>query len=96
MTIPLLPGNDGDCAANLRLALRDVHDDVVAIDLEHVPYLTSAALTELARYRRSHRGDRIVLQHANALVLRTLHIVGFNKLFAIEEDCHPERSRRTA
>jgi hypothetical protein len=84
MTIPLLPGSDGDCAANLRLALRDVHDGVVAIDLERVPYLTSAALTELAKYRRNHREDRIVLQRPNALVLRTLHIVGFNKLFTIE------------
>lgn len=84
MTIPLVPDTDGDCAANLRRALRDVSDGEVAIDLERVPYLTSAALTELAKYRRGHREDRIVLQHPNALVLRTLHIVGFNKLFTIE------------
>jgi anti-anti-sigma regulatory factor len=84
MTIPLLPDSHGDCAANLRLALRDVHDEEVAIDLERVPYLTSQALTELVRFRRAHREGRIVLQHPNALVLRTLHIVGFNKLFAIE------------
>jgi anti-anti-sigma regulatory factor len=84
MTIPLLPDRDGDCAANLRRALRDVHDEIVAIDLEHVPFLSSQALTELARFRRGHAGERIVLQHPNPLVLRTLHIVGFNKLFAIE------------
>ncbi len=84
MTIPLVPDSDGDCAANLRLALRGVHDGEVAIDLERVPYLSSAALAELAKYRRHHREDRIVLQHPNALVLRTLHIVGFNKLFTIE------------
>ena len=84
MTIPLLPDSDGDCAANLRLALHDVHDEAVAIDLERVPYLSSQALTELARFRRQHRGNRIVLQRPNALVLRTLHVVGFNKLFAIE------------
>jgi hypothetical protein len=85
MTIPLLPDLDGDCTANLRLALSGAYGEDVAIDLERVPYLTSKALTELARYRREHDGDRIVLQHPNALVLRTLHIVGFNKLFAIEK-----------
>jgi anti-anti-sigma regulatory factor len=84
MTIPLLPDGNGDCTANLRLALREAHDEVVTIDLERVPYLSSQALTELARYKRKHRTDRIVLQRPNALVLRTLHIVGFNKLFAIE------------
>jgi anti-anti-sigma regulatory factor len=84
MTIPLLPDRDGDCAENLRLALRDASDDLVAIDLERVPYLSTKALSELARFSRSHRDNRIVLQHPNALVLRTLHIVGFNKLFAIE------------
>jgi len=84
MTIPLLPDRDGDCTANLRLALRDVHDEVVAIDLKRVPYLSSQALTELASFRRRHLENRIVLQHPNALVLRTLHTVGFNKLFAIE------------
>ena len=84
MTIPLLPDRDGDCAANLRRALQNVHDDTVAIDLEHVPYLSSQALTELARFRREHAGGRIVLRHPNALVLRTLHTVGFNTLFSIE------------
>jgi len=83
--IPLLPDANGDCAANLRLALRAARaDEDIAIDLARVPHLSSQALTELARYRRQHRGDRIVLQRPNALVLRTLHIVGFNKLFAIE------------
>jgi anti-anti-sigma factor len=85
MTIPLLPDRDGDCTESLRLALRDLHDEVLAIDLEQVPYLSSKALTELASFRRKHRDNHIVLQHPNALVLRTLHIVGFNKLFAIDE-----------
>jgi anti-anti-sigma factor len=84
MTIPLLPDRDGDCAANLRLALKNAGGEDLAIDLERVPYLSSQALTELARFRRQHRSDRIVLQRPNALVLRTLHIVGFNKLFSIE------------
>jgi anti-anti-sigma regulatory factor len=84
MTIPLLPDSDGDCTANLRLALRNISDEAVAIDLERVPYLSSQALTELARFRRKHKDNRITLQHPNALVLRTLNIVGFNKLFAIE------------
>ena len=86
MTIPLLPDKDGDCTENLRLALRNVQDEVVSIDLERVPYLSSQALTELASFRRKHVGNPIVLQHPNALVLRTLNIVGFNKLFAIEKD----------
>jgi anti-anti-sigma regulatory factor len=84
MTIPLLPDRDGDCTANLRLALSKADAEVVEIDLEHVPYLSSQALTELARFRRRHRGERIVLQRPNALVFRTLNIVGFNRLFAIE------------
>jgi anti-anti-sigma regulatory factor len=86
MTIPLLPDSNGDCTMNLRTALRDPHDEVVTIDLERVPYLTSGALTELVRFHRQYRENRIVLRHPNALVLRTLHTVGFNKLFAIEQD----------
>jgi len=86
MTIPLLPDRDGDCAANLRLALQNAGAEDLAIDLERVPYLSSQALTELARFRRQHRSGRIVLQRPNALVFRTLHIVGFNKLFSIEND----------
>jgi anti-anti-sigma factor len=85
MTIPLQPDLDGDCTANLRLALKDVAGEPVAIDLAGVPYLTSAALTELVRFRKIYSGDnRIVLKHPNALVFRTLQIVGFNKLFTIE------------
>jgi anti-anti-sigma factor len=82
--IPLLPDSDGDCTANLRAALKDAGGEDLAIDLERVPYLSSQALTELARFQRQHRADRIVLQRPNALVLRTLHIVGFNKLFSID------------
>lgn len=70
MTIPLLPGQDGGCT----------------IDLEHVPFLSSKDLTELVRFRRLHPDERIVLRRPNALVLRTLHTVGFNKLFAIEAE----------
>lgn len=83
-TIVLLPDQDGDCVANLRLALGNAVDDEVAIDLERVPYLSSAALRELAIVRRRDRNRHIVLRRPNALVLRTLHITGFNKLFAIE------------
>jgi anti-anti-sigma factor len=85
MTIPLLPDRDGDCTANLRNALRNVPNEPVAIDLADVPYLSSAALTELVRFRKSYAGERIVLMHPNALVNRTLNIVGFNKLFSIEQ-----------
>ena len=84
MTIPLQPDVDGDCTANLRIALRDIPTEPVAIDLSRVPYLTSAALTELVRFRKAYAGDSIVLQQPNALVLRTLNIVGFNKLFSIQ------------
>ena len=49
-----------------------------------VPVPAPGGLAELARFRRKHAKNRIVLRHPNALVLRTLHIVGFNKLFAIE------------
>ena len=84
MTIPLLPDSDGDCTANLRKALRNLKETDVSIDLAKVPYLSSQALTELARYRRAHKTERIVLQHPNALVFKTLNIVGFNKLFRIE------------
>jgi anti-anti-sigma regulatory factor len=85
MTIPLLPDSTGDCTTNLRMALREPLDEVVTIDLERVPYLTSGALSELARFHRVHRENRIVLSRPNALVLRTLNIVGFNKLFSIEK-----------
>jgi anti-anti-sigma factor len=85
MTIPVLPDRDGDCTANLRQALRDAPAGPVSLDLAGVPYLSSAALTELVRFRKIYSGERIVLMHPNALVNRTLNIVGFNKLFAIEQ-----------
>jgi anti-anti-sigma factor len=84
MTIPLQPDHDGDCTADLRKALRTIPTEPVAIDLGSVPFLTSAALTELIRFRKAYAGGSIVLQRPNPLVLRTLHIVGFNKLFSIE------------
>jgi anti-anti-sigma regulatory factor len=85
MTIPLHPDHDGDCAAELRKALNDVPNEPVSIDLSAVPYLSSQALTELVRFHKRYTGkSRIVLQRPNALVFRTLNIVGFNKLFAIE------------
>ena len=83
MTIPLLPDRDGDCAASLRRALGEVHSEAVIIDLEHVPFLSSSELTELVAFRKRHTGPRIVLQHPTPVVLRTLNIVGFNKLFTI-------------
>lgn len=83
MTIPVQPDVHGDCTANLRIALRAIPNEPVAIDLSRVPYLTSAALTELVRFRKAYAGDRIVLQQPSPLVLRTLNIVGFNKLFSI-------------
>jgi anti-anti-sigma factor len=85
MTIPLTTDVDGDCTASLRNALRNAPTESLAIDLSGVPYLTSAALTELVRFRKTcAAGESIVLKRPNALVLRTLHIVGFNKLFSIE------------
>jgi anti-anti-sigma factor len=95
MTIPVLPDRDGDCTDNLREALRNVPNEPVAIDLARVPYLSSAALTELVRFRKSHAGDRIVLMRPNALVNRTLNIVGFNKLFAIEQPAIAMSARAT-
>lgn len=83
MTIPLLPDRDRDCTANLHRALLGLREETVAINLAQIPSLTSSALIELATFRRNHTG-RIILQHPNSLVLRTLHIVGFNKLFTIE------------
>lgn len=85
MTIPLVPDSDGDCTTSLRRALRKPLDEVLTIDLEQVPYLTSSALSELARFRRKNRDNTVVLRHPNAVVLRTLNIVGFNKLFAIDK-----------
>jgi anti-anti-sigma factor len=85
MTIPVLPDRDGDCTDNLRLALRNVPAGPLSLDLAGVPYLSSAALTELVRFRKTNGGDRIVLIHPNALVNRTLNIVGFNRLFVIEQ-----------
>jgi anti-anti-sigma factor len=86
MTIPLHLDRDGDCTASLRLALQSAPNEPVSIDLGDVPYLSSRALSELVRFRQSHAGERIVLARPNKLVLRTLNIVGFNKLFAIEAD----------
>lgn len=85
MTIPIHPDRDGDSTAELRKALRNVPSEPVSIDLSAVPYLSSQALTELVRFHKSYSGQsRIVLAHPNALVFRTLNIVGFNKLFEIE------------
>ena len=85
MTIRVLPDRDGDCTNNLRQALKDAPAGPFSLDLAGVPYLSSAALTELVRFRKTYDGDRIVLIHPNALVNRTLNIVGFNRLFTIEQ-----------
>ncbi len=83
MTIALSPDLTGDCARPLREALREIDDATVVINLEHVPYLSSSALAELAHFHRKHRDREIVLLHASALVMRTLNVVGMNKLFTV-------------
>jgi anti-anti-sigma factor len=84
MTIALLPDANGDVAEPLREALRSLDEGAVTIDLSDIPYLSSAALAELASARRRNRDQPIVLQHANPIVLRTLHVVGMSKLFTLE------------
>jgi anti-anti-sigma factor len=83
MTIALSPDGTGDCSRPLREALRESDDATVVINLERVPYLSSSALAELAQYHRKHRDREIILVHASALVMRTLNVVGMNKLFTI-------------
>jgi anti-anti-sigma factor len=83
MDISLAPDQTGDCARPLRDALRSVDDARVVIDLERVPFLSSSALAELAHFRRTHHERQIVLLHASALIVRTLNVVGMNKLFII-------------
>jgi anti-anti-sigma factor len=82
MTIALNPDKNGDCTRPLREALRDNTDPTVVIDLERVPYLSSSALAELAQFRRKNEAQ-VVLTHASAIVVRTLNIVGMNRLFTI-------------
>jgi len=83
MTIALLPDKDGDCSASLRAALDDTADETVTLDLERVPYLSSTALAAMAQFHRL-AGRTLILFRPNPVVLRTLNIVGFSKLFAIE------------
>jgi|GEM_PF-2210946 len=84
MTIALLPDHTGDCTRSLHLALDEIWDEAVTIDLENVPYLSPQALIELSHFRRRRVDRRIVLQSPNLRVLRTLRSVGFDKLFTIE------------
>jgi anti-anti-sigma regulatory factor len=84
MTIALLPDTNGDAAGPIRNALRSLGDGALTIDLSDVPYLSTAALVELATIRRRNRDLPIVLRHANPIVLRTLHVVGMHKLFTLE------------
>jgi len=83
MTIALAPDQTGDCTTPLRNALRAADDARVVIDLQRVPYLSSSALAELAQFRRKNHDRQIVLMHPSALVLRTLNVVGMNRLFTI-------------
>ena len=83
MMISVIPDKDGDCTANLTAGLRDATGGDITIDLAQAPYLSSSALRELIRFRREFAG-RIELAGANALVNRTLQIVGFNKVFTIK------------
>jgi len=82
-TVAIAADHDGDCTSDLRRRLEYVTGGVT-IDLSHVPYLTSSALTELVRLRKRLRDERIVLYAPNPLVFRTLNVVGFNKMFAID------------
>jgi anti-anti-sigma regulatory factor len=84
MTISLIPDRDGECAFQLRAALRGASGDSITIDLRHVSYLSSTALVELMTFRRHNDGVRIVLLHPNALIVRTLSIVGATRCFVIE------------
>jgi anti-anti-sigma regulatory factor len=92
MTIALLPDHAGDCTGSLRLALDEVWDEAVTIDLENIPYLSPQALIELAQFRRRRVDRPIVLQSPNMRVLRTLSSVGFDKLFTIERATATRRS----
>jgi len=83
MTISLLPDQDGDCSASLRAALDGTADETVTLDLELVPYLSATALAAMAQFHRL-AGRTLILARPNPVVLRTLTIVGFSKLFAIE------------
>ena len=83
MRIAISANSDGDCTEELRIALDPIADGDLTIDLSQVPYLPSSALTELARLRRRMRNEPIVLYGPNALVTRTLNVVGFNKIFTI-------------
>ena len=82
ITIALQPDADGECAENLRLALRGALGHLVEIDLGRVPYLTSSALAVLARFRRESGGEphraaprqRAGLSHpANRRLQQALH-----------------------
>jgi anti-anti-sigma regulatory factor len=81
--VTILPDADGDCTHDLRHKLAEV-EGAVTIDLSHVPFIPAGGLTELVRLRKRLHGEPIVLSEPNPLVFRTLNIVGFNTMFAIE------------
>jgi anti-anti-sigma regulatory factor len=86
MTITLLPDCARDCAKQLRSALDMAHNEAVTIDMHGVPHLPLDALAEVAEFRRRNTAQSIVILNANPVVVRTLHITGFNKLLTIEND----------
>lgn len=81
--VSILPDADGDCTHDLRRKLALVRGSVT-IDLSRVPYIPAGGLTELVRLRKRLGDEAIVLSEPGPLVFRTLNIVGFNTMFAIE------------
>jgi anti-anti-sigma regulatory factor len=81
--VSISPDADGDCTHDLQRQLARIQG-AVTIDLSRVPYIPAGGLTELVRLRKRLGNEPIVLFEPRPLVLRTLNIVGFNTLFAIE------------
>jgi anti-anti-sigma regulatory factor len=81
--VTIFPDADGDCTHDLKRKLEQV-EGAVTIDLSRIPFLPAGGLTELVRLRKRLNGEPIVLSEPSPLVYRTLNIVGFNTLFAIE------------
>jgi anti-anti-sigma regulatory factor len=81
--ITIAADSDGDCTLDLRQKIAGV-EGAVTIDLSGVPYLPASSLTELVRLRKRLGDEEIVLSEPNALVFRTLNVVGFNSIFAIQ------------
>jgi anti-anti-sigma regulatory factor len=81
--VTIAPDADGDCTHDLQRKLARI-ESAVTIDLSRVPYIPAGGLTELVRLRKRLGDEPIVLFKPTPLVFRTLNIVGFNTMFAIE------------